>query len=147
VSPQGGATNVDPNGPFSIGFNGAMMPGMERYVDLHRGDVSGPTHPIACTWAPDHASLVCSPVTPLDPGTRYSLHLGGSMRGANGEPVGMDPGTWMGTWAHAGGPMGPGMMDGSTMRQLHAGEPWTMMGPGWRHANGAYGMVFPFSTS
>lgn len=53
VSPQGGATNVDPNGPFSFRFNGAMMPGMEQYVDLHQGEVTRPTHPISCTWSPD----------------------------------------------------------------------------------------------
>lgn len=64
--------------------------------------------------------------------------------GANGAPIHMDPGTWMGGWAQAGTPMGPGMMGGSMMGETHAGEPWTMMGPGWQHANGTYGMVFPF---
>lgn len=146
VSPQGGATNVDPNGPFSFRFNGAMMPGMEEYIDLHQGEVTGPIHPIACTWSSDYTTLTCTPATPLDSGAWYTLHLGGGMMGANGAPIRMDPSTWMGGWAEEGTPTGSGMMGGSMMGETHAGEPWTMMGPGWRHANGTYGMVFPFQT-
>jgi hypothetical protein len=146
VSPQGGATNVDPNGPFSFQFNGAMMPGMEQYVDLHRGEVTGPIHPISCAWSPDYTTLTCTPTPPLDSGTWYTLHVGGGMMGADGVPIHMDPDTWMGGWAQEGTPMGPGMMDGSMMGLTHAGDPWTMMGPGWQNANGTYGMVFPFQT-
>ena len=146
VSPRGGATNVDPNGPFSFRFNGAMMPGMEQYVDLHRGDVTGPTHPITCTWSGDYTTLTCGPATSLDPATWYTLHLGGGMMGANGTPIHMDPSEWMGGWVQPGTSMGPGMTGGSMMGPTHGGDPWTMMGSGWRNANGTYGMVFPFQT-
>jgi hypothetical protein len=146
MTPQGGASNVDPTGPFLFGFNGAMMPGMEQYIDLHRGDVSGPIHPMTCSWTADYTALTCTPVTPLESRTRYTLHLGGGMMGANGEPVHMDPGPWMGGWAQAGTPMGPGMMGGPMNGPTHAGAPWTMMDAGWRHANGTYGMAFPFET-
>ena len=53
VSPPGQATGVDRGGPLMLQFDGAMMPGMEQYVDLHRGDVSSLTHPIACAWSAD----------------------------------------------------------------------------------------------
>jgi hypothetical protein len=147
VSPHGGATNVNPNGPFSFHFNGAMMPGMEQYVDVHRGDVTGPTHPMTCSWSGDYSTLTCIPSSPLDPRSWYTLHMGGGVMGANGAPIHMNPGTWMGGWAQVGTSMGPGMMNGGWMMgQTHAGDPWTMMGSGWHNANGSYGMVFPFQT-
>jgi hypothetical protein len=146
VNPQGGATDVDPNAPISIRFNGAMMAGMEQYVDLHRGEITGPIHPIACGWSADYASLTCEPASPLDRGTRYTLHLGGRMMGSDGAPIHMDPSTWHGTWAEPGTPMGPGTMGGPMMGGTHAGDSWGTMGPGWGHANGTYGMVFQFRT-
>jgi hypothetical protein len=148
VSPQGGATNVDRNGPFSFHFNGAMAPGMEQYVDVHRGDVTGPISSIHCSWSDDYSTLSCTPSSPLDPGTWYTLHMGGGIMAANGAPIRMDPSTWMGGWAGAGTAMGPGMMNnGWMMGQTHAGGSWAIMGPGWQNANGSYGMVFPFRTS
>ena len=146
VSPQGGATDVEPSAPISIRFNGAMMAGMEQYVDLHRGDITGPTHPIACGWSADYTSLTCHPATPLDRGPRYTLHRGGGMMGSGGGPLHMDPSTWHGTWAEPGTPMGPGSMGGPMRGDTHAGGPWRMMDSGWRSGNGTYGMVFQFRT-
>jgi len=64
-------------------------------------------------------------------------HIGGAMMDANSHPVDMDQfGMQMGgQWATQG-------MMGAT----HSGMPWSMMGFGWRHQNGSYGMVFTFST-
>lgn len=146
VTPQGGATNVDPAGPLVLRFDGAMMPGMEAYVDLHRGDVTGPTHPIGCEWSEDHATLTCMPEGPLEHQVRYTLHLGGGMRDADGAPIHLDPAHCRGDWVEAGTPMGPGMGHDGMMGESHAGEPWTMMGPGWRHENGSYGMGVDFET-
>ncbi|HEU5169073.1 MAG TPA: Ig-like domain-containing protein [Gemmatimonadales bacterium] len=146
ISPQGQATGVDPGRPLTFRFDGAMMPGMEQYVDLHRGDVTGPIHPIACSWSADRTLLTCTPGTPLDPGTHYTLHLGGGMRNSDGTAIQMDPADYLGSWIHggaAGGMMGGGM----THADDHAGEPWGMMGSGWRHANGTYGIVCPFQTA
>ena len=147
VVPEGGTTEVDPNGPFSFTFNGAMMPGMERYVDLHRGDVTGPVHPISCAWSHDRATLTCTPATPLDPATWYMLHLGGGVRGSNGTPVHMDPGTCGCAWVEPPRQRdGRGPGEGHMWGENHGGEPWPMMDFGWRHSNGAYGMVIPFRT-
>lgn len=146
VTPEGGTTNIGLGGPFVLRFSGAMMSGMEQYVDLHRGDVSGPTQPMTCTWSADSATLTCAPATSLEPGTWHTLHVGGGMMGADGAPIQMEPGDWMGEWTQPGAPRGPGMMDGPMTGQSHGGEPWTMMGSGWRHANGTYGMVLRFQT-
>jgi hypothetical protein len=147
VVPAGGTTSVDPNGPFSITFDGAMMPGMERYVDLHRGDVTGPVHPMSCAWSADYTTLTCTPAQPLDPTTWYTFHLGGGVQGSNGTPVAMDPGTCAGAWAEPGPRNGHGPDEGHMMGETHGGEPWSMMDPGWHHANGSYGMVITFQTA
>ena len=143
VSPPGQATGVDRAGPLLLQFDGAMMPGMEQYVDLHRGDVTGATHPIGCAWSADWTLLTCTPAPPLDPGTSYTLHIGGGMRSSNGSPILMDPTDHMGAWIHGGtGMMGGGAMHGDD----HAGQPWGMMGSGWRAENGTYGIVCAFQT-
>ena len=36
---------------------------------------------------------------------------------------------------------------GGMMGTGHAGTAWGMMGGGWRHSNGAYGMAFTFTTA
>jgi hypothetical protein len=147
VNPEGGTTGVDPNGPFSFTFDGAMLSGMERYVDLHRGDVTGPIHPLSCAWSPDHSTLTCTPATPLDPVTGYTLHVGGGVRGSNGTPIQMDPGSCGGAWAEPGPPDGHGPGEGHMWGENHGGEPWPTMDSGWRHLNGTYGMVIPFQTA
>lgn len=147
ATPVGGTTEVDPNARLSIVFDGAMMPGMERYVDLHRGDVTGPVHSIDCDWSEDYTTLTCTPATPLEPATWYTLHLGGGVRGRSGGPIHMDPDACGCNWAEAGPPDGHGPGEGPMRGQSHAGEPWPMMDHGWRHPNGAYGMVLRFRTS
>jgi hypothetical protein len=143
VSPPGQATGVDRGGPLMLQFDGAMMPGMEQYVDLHRGDVSSLTHPIACAWSADRTQLICTPAPPLDPGTSYTFHVGGGMRSSNGASILMDPTEHAGSWIHGGsGMMGGGMSHGDD----HAGQSWEMMGPGWRAGNGTYGIVCPFQS-
>jgi hypothetical protein len=61
VIPQGGTTDIAPDDPFSFTFDGAMMSGTEGYVDLHRGGVTGPVHPMSCAWSADRARLTCTP--------------------------------------------------------------------------------------
>ncbi len=67
------------------------------------------------------------------PLTTYLLHLAGDMRGADGR--GLD---------HLGcATPGGGTVIGSMM----SGYNGTMMGSGWRSADGAYGMIFTFITA
>lgn len=139
VFPQGGTTGVPVATDLRIGFGGPMAPGMEQYVDLHHGGVADVPIPMPCTWSGDRTTLVCHPTDPLHAGTRYTLHVGGGLRDANGHPIGLG--------TH--GPMAGGQwVDGSAMSAFHGGAmAWGMMGAGWRHADGSYGLGFSFTTA
>ena len=136
--PAGGASNVDPAAPIVIEFTHAMGSGMEQYAALHEGDVNGPIVQGTWSWSDDSLRLMFTPAAALKPGTPYAIHLGGGMRDAAGgllnyEHCGTQHG---GQWATQS------MMGGSMM-----GGTLGMMGTGWRHANGTYGMVFYFTTA
>jgi hypothetical protein len=138
VAPRGGSTGVAISEPIALHFGAPMAAGMEQYVDLHVGHVGGPLVPVACGFSSDRTTLTCLPNGPLAPRTAYVLHVGGGMMTAAGQPI--DYGTHgpgMGGLWLAGGMMGP----------AHAGHGWGMMGPGWRHSNGSYGMEFSFTTA
>lgn len=132
VSPRGGAASVTVSADIVLTFNQGMMAGMEQFMALHQGGVTGPTAAMTCNWSDGQRMLTCRPGQPLAAGTRYTIHVGGGMMDASGLSVGMDRyGMGMGgQWATGG------MMGGQT----------GMMGTGWMHANGSYGMVFEFTT-
>ena len=136
-SPVAGATGVPVGSPITFRFSGAMGAGMEQFMDLHRGDLSGPEMLMACAWSADRTQATCTPASPLAPRTMYTIHLGGGMTGANGLAVDCTPGLGMGGQWITGG-----MMTGN-----HGGMAWGMMGSGWRNANGSYGMMFSFTTA
>jgi hypothetical protein len=136
VSPTPGATGVPVGSPIELRFGGPMAPAMEQYLDLHRGDLSGPVVPMGCTWKSDRTILTCTPSEPLASHTTYAIHLGGGMMGGNGVPIDYSSGLRMG---------GQWIM-GSMMSGSHGGMGWGMMGGSWRNANGSYGMVFTFTT-
>ena len=137
MSPDGGATGVSPSVTMTMQFSGPMTAGMEQYVDLHIGDLSGAVVPMSCGWSGDRTLLTCTPAVPLAAHTTYAIHLGGGMMSAGG--VAVDYTTY-----------GPGMggqwIMGGMMTGTHGGMGWGMMGSGWRNANGSYGMVFTFTT-
>lgn len=137
VSPAGGAVAVDRAGTITVEFNGSMMAGMEQYMVLHEGDVTGPLVAGSWSWAGDRRRVTFSPAAPLKAAARYTLHLGGGMMDADGHTVGLGRnGSGMGGQWATSGMMGAGM--GSTS---------SMMGEGWRHANGSFGMLFTFTTA
>lgn len=138
VSPRGGTRGVPVGTALEFHWGVPMGFGMEQFIDLHMGDLAGSVTPMSCDWSADRTTLVCTPSSPLQPGTRYLVHVGGGMLDANGQLVDMvqyGP-SYGGQWIQ-GGMMGVG----------HAGEDWSTMGGGWRHSNGAFGMVFTFTTS
>jgi hypothetical protein len=136
-SPAAGAIGVAVGTPMMFRFSGAMAAGMEQYVDLHMGDLSGAEVGMGCAWSADRTQLTCTPGSPLAPHTTYAMHLGGGMTSAGGMALDYTAGLGMGgQWI-----MG-GMMTGT-----HGGMGWGMMGNGWRNANGSYGMVFTFTTA
>ena len=136
VSPAPSATNVSTTGPFVMVFNGAMHSGMEQYVDMHKGDVSGAVMPMTCARSADERTLTCTVNAPLASQTTYVLHMGAGMTGSSGGVIDMTAGRMMG-----GIDVTSGMMNGS-----HAGQSMSMMGAGWLGANGSFGMTFSFKT-
>ncbi len=137
VTPSGGVADVAPDGAMTIRFSGPMGMGMEQYVDLHQGTINGPVVPMPCTWSVDRTVLTCVPSAVLQDQTQYALHVGTGMMDADGHGVVMeDQGVRMG-----GEPVPSGMMAG-----MHAGQPVNAMGPGWRNAEGRFGLAFGFTT-
>jgi len=142
VTPAGGAASVDPNAPIVVAFSHAMASGMEMYVSLHEGDVTGPAVPCVGQWSSDRTTLAFTPAAPLKSAIAYTLHLGGGMKGADENPIDMTAhGMMGGQWASGSMMNGGGMMGG--------GGPMSgqEMGPGWIGSNGMYGMVFRFTTA
>ena len=136
VSPAPAATGVSPATAITLTFGQPMMPGMEQYMDLHHGGVTGPTVPMSCSWSPDQRTLTCTPTNPLAGGTQYTIHVGAGMTDTLGHMMDMQAWTTMGgQWATSG------MMGGT-----HGGQPMGMMGPGWKNGT-HYGMLFSFTTS
>ncbi len=135
MSPASESTGVATNAPIEIRFSGAMPAAIGFQVDLHVGDLSGPTVALACTASADRAALTCMPASSLQPGTRYMTHVGGGMtsgNGACGAGASMTGGQWI----------GPGGISAA----MHGGMSWGDMG-GWFDACGGYGMAFPFTTA
>lgn len=132
VVPSGGATDVDPNSPMVVTFSHPMQSGMEQYVALHEGDVTDPVVAGTWAWSSDRTTLTFTPAQPLKSQTPYTLHLGGGMRATDGGFVDYGPciGQYNGEWA--------------TQQMMGGGN---MMGSGWRHPNGTYGIVFTFTTA
>jgi hypothetical protein len=136
VSPQGGATNVDPNTTVTIQFSHAMH--MEMYVALHEGSMSGQFGPIvpgSWSWSHDGTHMTFQPDSGLKHGTQYTVHIGGGMMDANGNTINLE---------QHGHQMGGQWVSGQMMQgcMMCSG----MMGHGWQHHNGTYGMGFTFTT-
>jgi hypothetical protein len=143
VTPAGDQTGVDPAAPIVIEFSHAMGAGMEMYVTLHEGEgVSGPLMQGTAEWSPDRTSLTFTPAAALEPQTSYTIHIGGGMRDEDGHIIDMEEhgpgmgGEWATRQMMEDRMMGGGMMGGDDM-----------MGPGWQHANGTFGMLFTFTTA
>jgi hypothetical protein len=148
IAPQGGAMDVDPNGPIVIDFSHPMMEGMEQYADVHEGHVEGPLVPGSWSWNEGRTKLTFTPDSPLKPLTQYVVHLGGGMQDQTGHHINYEEhglgtgnggmgGQWMTQEMHQGGNHGYGNGMGGMG-----------MGTNWSHpTNGGYGMTFTFTTS
>ncbi|MBK7716146.1 MAG: Ig-like domain-containing protein [Gemmatimonadetes bacterium] len=84
MSPAPAATAVVTSTTITLTFDHPMTPGMEQYMDLHQGGITGSTVPMHCGWSSDQPTLTCTPVNPLAAGTQYDIHVGGGMTDAHG---------------------------------------------------------------
>lgn len=137
VAPAGGTAGISSTSAMTMTFSGAMGQGMEQFVDLHRGDASGPVQPMTCSWSADRVTLTCRPDMPMDPDSLYTLHMGGGMMDGSGMRLNMGKGLQMGGQT----------LTGTMMGGMHGGQPMSMMGSGWRGSDGDYGMMFSFRTA
>jgi len=115
---------------------------MDVYVALHEGgDVSGPLVEGEWMWSDDMTRLTFTHNMPLDSMTEYTIHIGGGMMDAEGHAVDLE---------HHGHDMGGEWVSQQMMddRMMHGGMMGNddMMGFGWQHNNGSYGMSFTFTT-
>jgi len=136
MSPAMGADGVSTTASMMLRFSGPMAWDMERYVDLHQGNLSGPTVPMSCSLSPDRTQIACTPLSPLHASTTYTLHVGAGMLDATGHSVDMSG--FGGQWI---------MGSGGVMTSSHGGAPWGMMAGSWMGPNGAYGMAYTFTTA
>ncbi len=143
MTPPGGAGGVPVSAPIVLRFGAAMGTGMEQYVDLHAGDLSGATVPMSCRWSGDRTTLTCTPQGPLAGRTPHVVHVGPCLMTEAGRPVDCGrygPGQG-GQWV-TGEMMGPG----------HGGPPWGGGAGPWagmpgRGCPAGYGMAFAFTTT
>ena len=133
IAPANGAIGVSPTTPTTMRFSGAMGGGMESYVLLHEGTLTGPVVAGRWSWSGDRRTLTFTPDAPLRARTTYLIHMGGGMRAADGAL--MDYGSCAGL---GGRSVSAGMM---------AGGGSGMMGSGWQGTDGGYGMIFTFITA
>ena len=138
VTPAAGSTAVDPSAPITIRFSGPMAAGMEQYLDMHQGDVSGPIVPMNCTFSTDRTTVTCVHGQPLQSGATYTIHMGLGMMDGQGQPVEVEP---------EGLAMGGTLVRGQMMGGMHGGQPMGMMGQRWQDAEGDLGMAFTFQPS
>ena len=132
VDPAGQSTGVDPAAPIVIEFTHPMMAGMERYIALHQGaTTAGPVVAGRWTWSSDRRVITFDGDAVLRRAMQYTIHIGGGLRDSMNREL--DHGA---CGAQGGENASPGMMGGSGM-----------MGDGWRHSNGSYGMLFTFTTA
>lgn len=133
VSPANGLTGVSVTMPMAMRFSSPLGAGMERYMAVHEGSVTGALVSGHWSWSTDHRTVTFTPDSPLKPRTTYLIHLGGGMRSASGDM--MDYSTCVGL----GGRAVPSAMMG--------GVGGGMMGDGWKGSGGGYGMTFTFTTA
>jgi len=138
VVPAEGATAVDPAAPIVLTFTHPMGFGMEQFIDLHVGDVNGPTVPMTATWSTDRTTLTIHPSQPLAHATTYVVHLGGDLMDEDGHELDYGSCQRLGGQKLQANQMGQGSQHGS----MGSG-----MGSGWRNADGSYGMIFTFTTA
>lgn len=137
VTPSGGADHVALDAAVVVTFDGPMDAHASDFMAIHHGDVTGET--VRGTWmTEDNGSTMRFMADHgWQPGSEYTIHLGGGMVDADGHMVDIEShGAEMGGMWAEGSMMEGGMMGGQNSH----------MGEGWQDEHGGYGMLFPFTT-
>jgi hypothetical protein len=140
VTPVDGAVDVDTNPTIEVRFDHPVVAGANALIALQLGDCPGPV--VMGMWSPSSEGRVLrfEPTRPLEPGMRYTVHVGGGITDVNGNQVDLETHgpSLGGMWVTQAMVMGMGSMGMGSMVS-HAG-------PGWLHPNGFYGLAFDFTT-
>ena len=90
TSPAAGASGVDANVEIVVRFDSPVSPGTNHPIALQVGDCPGPV--VAGTWSrtADGMGLTFASTQPLDPSTRYTIHVGGGLTDADGAIINLD---------------------------------------------------------
>ena len=140
VVPAVGAVGADVNAQIEVRFDSPVAPGAAQPIALQVGDCPGPV--VAGTWSlsADGMGLGFAPTQPLDPSTRYTIHVGGGLTDADGAIIDLDlHGPALGgTWVTLDMVLG--------MSSLSMGMGPSHSGPEWLYLNGMYGLAFAFTT-
>ena len=138
TNPAAGTAGVDVKAQIEVRFDSPIAPGAGHPIALQVGDCPGPV--VAGTWSrtADGMGLRFTSTQPLDPSTRYTIHVGGGLTDADGAIINLDLNGLAlgGTWVTLDMVMG---MTGMGMGQSHSG-------PDWLYLNGMYGLAFGFNT-
>ncbi len=122
VAPAGGATGIAVDTSIRMHFSGAMMMSMDSMISLHQGDATGALVPCTKVWSSDSTTFTMTPMSPLAPGTHYTIMLGAGMMDADGHSIDMTTqGMPMGGQCMSGGGMGGGGMMGGTCSGMEFG--------------------------
>jgi hypothetical protein len=138
IAPSGGTTGVNLDTSISIEFSHPMQD--EAFVAVHEASMSGPFGPLVdgtMSWEQDELHLVFTPNAPLMPQTEYTIHIGGGMMDQGGHVIDLE---------QHGVQMGGQWVMQTVMQDCMMNVCGSMMGPGWQHTNGSYGMSFTFTT-
>lgn len=146
VTPASGAAAVSTSSVIEIRFGQPVDAGGTALIALQIGDCPGPI--VAGTWSSAEGGTVLrfQPTGALEPGTLYTIHVGGGMRDSAGAQIDLEEngealgGVWI-TQAQVMGMTAMGMID------LGTGAMVSHAGAGWRHPNGFFGLGFAFTTA
>jgi len=140
TTPTAEAAGVDVNAQIEVLFDFPIEPGAAHPIALQVGDCPGPV--VAGTWSrtADGMALRFTPTQPLDPSTRYTIHVGGGLTDADGALIDLDRSGLAlgGTWVTLE------MVTGMTSLSMGMGP--SHSGPEWLSPNGMYGLAFSFTT-
>jgi methionine-rich copper-binding protein CopC len=136
VTPVPGSVDVDTNTAVTIEFDQSMQGNI--YAALYGADMSGLFGSVVSgtwSWSQDSTQLTFTPDSPLNPGTRYTIRVGGGMMDLDSNFVDFE---------QYGQDMGGQWMTSEMMQQCMMNG--FMMGQEWQHQNGSYGLIFTFTT-
>lgn len=141
LEPQSGQVGVAVGAVPTLWFDHPLAPGMEAYMALHEGSLSGPVVDGTWTMTSDRMELRFQPTRPLTPARVYTVHVGAGMVDQSGEHVSLG--------MHGPGLGGEWVTQSMMTSAMGMGGPTgTMMGAGWAHpTNGTFGMTFTFTTT